>query len=154
VIIACAAWRGGGDYGLVLAYARRRVVADLAQDVVADTFLAAWRNIDDLPPEPLHGCTELYAMLVSLPGVHFSHDAVDVAGRLGVGLYWVQGDQVVELIVNPRTYVSMGTMSIAIKGHPSIDALLAHPSAAAIMDSAAILDSGIVSGAGQVPGGR
>jgi RNA polymerase sigma factor (sigma-70 family) len=41
------------NYGLVLAYARRRVGADLAQDVVADTFLAAWRNIDELPPEPL-----------------------------------------------------------------------------------------------------
>jgi DNA-directed RNA polymerase specialized sigma24 family protein len=41
------------NYGLVLAYARRRVGADLAQDVVADTFLAAWRNMDDLPPEPL-----------------------------------------------------------------------------------------------------
>jgi RNA polymerase sigma-70 factor (ECF subfamily) len=41
------------SYGLVLAYARRRVGADLAQDVVADTFLAAWRNIDELPPEPL-----------------------------------------------------------------------------------------------------
>ncbi len=97
---------------------------------------------------------ELYTMLVSLPGVRFTRDAVDAAGRLGVGLYWVQGDQVVEIIVNPHTYVYMGTMSIAIKGHPSIDALLAHPSAAAIMESAAILDSGIVSGAGQVPGGR
>jgi RNA polymerase sigma factor (sigma-70 family) len=41
------------NYGLVLAYARRRVSADLAQDVVADTFLAAWRCIHELPPEPL-----------------------------------------------------------------------------------------------------
>jgi RNA polymerase sigma-70 factor (ECF subfamily) len=41
------------NYGLVLAYARRRVGADLAQDVVADTFLAAWRNVDDLTAEPL-----------------------------------------------------------------------------------------------------
>jgi RNA polymerase sigma-70 factor (ECF subfamily) len=41
------------NYGLVLAYARRRVGADLAQDVVADTFLAAWRNVDALPTEPL-----------------------------------------------------------------------------------------------------
>jgi RNA polymerase sigma factor (sigma-70 family) len=40
-------------YSLVLAYARRRVGADLAQDAVAETFLAAWRNLDDLPPEPL-----------------------------------------------------------------------------------------------------
>ena len=41
------------NYGPVLAYVRRRVGADLAQDVVADAFLAAWRNIDELPPEPL-----------------------------------------------------------------------------------------------------
>ncbi len=41
------------NYGPVLAYVRRRVSADLAQDVVADTFLAAWRNIHELPPDPL-----------------------------------------------------------------------------------------------------
>ena len=40
-------------YGPVLAYARRRVGADLGQDVVAETFLAAWRNFDDLPARPL-----------------------------------------------------------------------------------------------------
>ena len=40
-------------YGLVLAYARRRVGADLAQDVVAATFLAAWRSLDELPPHAL-----------------------------------------------------------------------------------------------------
>jgi RNA polymerase sigma-70 factor (ECF subfamily) len=43
----------GTCYSPVLAYARRRVGADLAQDVVAETFLAAWRNLDDLPPRPL-----------------------------------------------------------------------------------------------------
>jgi RNA polymerase sigma factor (sigma-70 family) len=41
------------NYGFVLAYVQRRVGADLAQDVVADTFLAAWRNIHELPPDPL-----------------------------------------------------------------------------------------------------
>ncbi len=40
-------------YHPVLAYARRRVGADLAQDVVAEAFLAAWRNVEELPPEPL-----------------------------------------------------------------------------------------------------
>ena len=43
----------GTYYGPVLAYARRRVGADLAQDVVAETFLAAWSNLNDLPPQPL-----------------------------------------------------------------------------------------------------
>lgn len=43
----------GSCYAPVLAYARRRVGGDLAQDVVAETFLAAWRSLDDLPPAPL-----------------------------------------------------------------------------------------------------
>jgi RNA polymerase sigma-70 factor, ECF subfamily len=43
----------GDCYGPVLAYARRRVGPHLAQDVVSDTFLAAWRNVEKLPPEPL-----------------------------------------------------------------------------------------------------
>jgi RNA polymerase sigma-70 factor (ECF subfamily) len=41
------------NYGHVLAYVRRRVAADLAQDVVAEAFLAAWRHLPELPPEPL-----------------------------------------------------------------------------------------------------
>jgi RNA polymerase sigma-70 factor, ECF subfamily len=41
------------SYGPVLAYVRRRVSGDQAQDVVAETFLAAWRNISELPAEPL-----------------------------------------------------------------------------------------------------
>ena len=43
----------GTCYGPVLAYARRRVGSDLAQDVVAETFLAAWRNVEELPAQPL-----------------------------------------------------------------------------------------------------
>jgi RNA polymerase sigma-70 factor, ECF subfamily len=40
-------------YSPVLAYARRRVGADLAQDVVAAAFLAAWRSLDELGSQPL-----------------------------------------------------------------------------------------------------
>jgi RNA polymerase sigma-70 factor, ECF subfamily len=43
----------GTCYGPVLAYARRRVGPDLAQDVVAEAFLAAWRNVEEMPPRPL-----------------------------------------------------------------------------------------------------
>lgn len=43
----------GACYSSVLAYARRRVAADLAQDVVAEAFLAAWRNLDQVPPQSL-----------------------------------------------------------------------------------------------------
>lgn len=37
----------------VLAYALRRVDADVAKDVVADTFLVAWRRSDEVPDDPL-----------------------------------------------------------------------------------------------------
>ncbi|GAA4588391.1 RNA polymerase sigma-70 factor (ECF subfamily) [Actinoplanes octamycinicus] len=37
----------------VLAYALRHVDRDVAQDIVADTFLVAWRRFADLPAEPL-----------------------------------------------------------------------------------------------------
>jgi RNA polymerase sigma factor (sigma-70 family) len=37
----------------VLAYALRRASPELAKDAVAETFLAAWRRLDDLPEDPL-----------------------------------------------------------------------------------------------------
>ena len=40
-------------YPLVRAYALRRAAPDAAQDVVADTFLVAWRRLEDLPDDPL-----------------------------------------------------------------------------------------------------
>ena len=38
---------------LVLAYARRRIGADEAEDVLAETFLVAWRRRDDVPDDAL-----------------------------------------------------------------------------------------------------
>lgn len=40
-------------YARVLAYVLRRTTAATAQDVVADTFVVAWRRLDRLPDEPL-----------------------------------------------------------------------------------------------------
>jgi RNA polymerase sigma-70 factor, ECF subfamily len=40
-------------YGRVLAYALRRSPPEVAHDVVADTFLVAWRRLDRLPANPL-----------------------------------------------------------------------------------------------------
>jgi RNA polymerase sigma-70 factor, ECF subfamily len=40
-------------YPLVRAYALRRAARDVAQDVVAETFLVAWRRLDDLPDDAL-----------------------------------------------------------------------------------------------------
>jgi RNA polymerase sigma-70 factor (ECF subfamily) len=37
----------------VQAYARRRVGPDLAEEVVAETFLVAWRRLDRVAPDPL-----------------------------------------------------------------------------------------------------
>ena len=37
----------------VLAYARRRVDPDAAADVVAETFLVAWRRLDAVPDDAL-----------------------------------------------------------------------------------------------------
>jgi RNA polymerase sigma-70 factor (ECF subfamily) len=40
-------------YAAVLAYALRRVGPDQAQDVVAETFMAAWRELASLPENPM-----------------------------------------------------------------------------------------------------
>ncbi len=94
---------------------------------------------------------ELYAVLVSLPGVQFTEHAVDAAGRPGVGLYMLHGGYLDAVIVDPRTYVYMGGLLIAVQGHPSYDALLAHPGSGMVAESTAILNSGVVSRPGQVP---
>ena len=40
-------------YEAVLAYARRRAPAQVADDVAAETFAIAWRRAERIPPEPL-----------------------------------------------------------------------------------------------------
>jgi hypothetical protein len=94
---------------------------------------------------------ELYAVLVSLPGVGFAGHATDAADRPGIGLYLAHDGHLDGVIVNPRTYVYMGGLSIAVKGHPSSSALLADPGNGTVVESTAVLNSGIVSQPGQVP---
>jgi RNA polymerase sigma-70 factor (ECF subfamily) len=43
----------GECYDHVLAYALRRVQDDAARDVAAETFLVAWRRLEEVPAEPL-----------------------------------------------------------------------------------------------------
>jgi RNA polymerase sigma factor (sigma-70 family) len=40
-------------HALVRDFARRRLGTDQAQEIVAETFLVAWRRFDDVPPSPL-----------------------------------------------------------------------------------------------------
>jgi RNA polymerase sigma-70 factor, ECF subfamily len=40
-------------YAAVRGYALRRAPPDMAPDVVAETFLVAWRRLDDVPADPL-----------------------------------------------------------------------------------------------------
>jgi RNA polymerase sigma-70 factor, ECF subfamily len=40
-------------YTAIRAYARRRCPPDLAQDIVAETFLVAWRRLDEVPENAL-----------------------------------------------------------------------------------------------------
>jgi RNA polymerase sigma factor (sigma-70 family) len=40
-------------YSQVVAYARRRLAPQEAEDLVADTFLVAWRRFDDMPRDDL-----------------------------------------------------------------------------------------------------
>jgi RNA polymerase sigma factor (sigma-70 family) len=49
----------------VLAYARRRNPADDAQDVLADTFLTAWRRLDDVPEDALPWLLSVSRNLIS-----------------------------------------------------------------------------------------
>jgi RNA polymerase sigma factor (sigma-70 family) len=41
------------NYAAVRGYALRRAPADVAQDVVAETFLVAWRRLEDVPDDAL-----------------------------------------------------------------------------------------------------
>jgi hypothetical protein len=114
---------------------------------------AAFFAIDDLSdfPLPPRFQAELYAVLVSLPGVHFFGHAVDPAGRHGIGLYMASDGGVFEIIINPRTYVYMGAFTAPVDQHTSIEAFLANPPWSTLNDYGAILRSGIVSQPGQVP---
>lgn len=43
----------GENYPAVRAYALRRAPHDVAQDVAAETFLVAWRRLDEVPGDAL-----------------------------------------------------------------------------------------------------
>ena len=49
-------------HGAVLAFARRRSNPAHADDIAAETFLVAWRRLDDVPTRPGEALPWLYAV--------------------------------------------------------------------------------------------
>lgn len=41
----------------VLAYALRRTSMEEAEEVVAESFIVAWRRLDEVPDDPFRGCS-------------------------------------------------------------------------------------------------
>lgn len=130
--------------------ALRKVILDNNHSNPGAAFIAIIDLMFDFPL-PGRFQAELYAVLVSLPGVQFNRHAVDAAGRHGVGLYLIHDGYLDEIIIDPRTYVNMGELSIVVRGHDSYRALLTHPRTGTIVGNLAIMGSGIVSRAGQLP---
>jgi len=85
---------------------------------------------------------ELYRALGSIPGVTVDHDAVDVAGRRGVGfqitLPRLAGGEIDQLILDPTTYSLMGQQLILARS-------------GRVLSGTAILRTAPVSGPGVLP---
>lgn len=67
----------------IAAYARRRLNEDEADDVVAETFLIAWRRLDQIPEGPL-ALLWLYAVARRVVGQHYR--STQRRGRLVIRL--------------------------------------------------------------------
>ena len=121
---------------------------------VAGAFNAIQYLMDDypLPPRLL---AELYAVVVSLPGVRYDASVTDAAGRHGVGLYLIESGYLKqEIIVNPRTYAYMGLLWIAVRAKTEYGTSprVIYYRPGTIDSWTAVLGSGIVRRAGQLPG--
>ena len=72
-------------YEAILRYARRRTDPETARDVVAETFLVAWRRLDAVPADPGQAEPWLYgvARLVMANAERSRHRAQRITARLG-----------------------------------------------------------------------
>ena len=116
-------------------------------------FNAIMNLMNDFPLPPRFQA-ELYAVLAGLPGTRFDPSATDAAGRTGIGLYMIEnGFMKEEIIINPRTYLYMGLLWIAVKAHTEhgTNPAVVHLHKGSIEGWNAMLGSGIVSRAGQLP---
>jgi RNA polymerase sigma factor (sigma-70 family) len=77
----------------VYAYARRQCDAAAAQDVVADTFLVAWRRLADVPAEPLPWLLVVARNTIANHRRHMARQdrLADVVGRLEFLAGWAAG---------------------------------------------------------------
>jgi len=126
---------------------RRIILANNHSDPAAA--FGAILGLMNLYPLPARFQAELYAVLTGLPGVHFDRSATDFVGRHGIGLYMIQTHfWKMEIIVNPRTYVYMGVLVVAVKAHTEYGR---HVRMGQIQNWNAVLGSGIVKKPGQVP---
>jgi hypothetical protein len=90
---------------------------------------------------------ELYRALGNIPGVTVDHDAVDAAGRRGIGfqitLPRAAGGEIDQLVLDPKTNSLMGQQLILA---PS-----AGSAAGRVLSGTAILSTALVSGPGVLP---
>jgi hypothetical protein len=90
---------------------------------------------------------ELYRALGNIPGVTVDRDAVDAAGRRGIGfqitLPRAAGGEIDQLVLDPKTYSLMGQQLILA---PS-----AGSAAGRVLSGTAILSTALVSGPGVLP---
>jgi hypothetical protein len=85
---------------------------------------------------------ELYRALGNIPGVTVDHDAVDAAGRRGLGfqvtLPRAAGGEIDQLVLDPKTYSLMGQQLILARS-------------GRVLSGTAILSSALVAGPGVLP---
>jgi RNA polymerase sigma-70 factor (ECF subfamily) len=68
-------------YTKILAYARRRLPSDIAEDAVAETFLTAWKTLDNLEGDPL-----LWLYGIARRCIFNQRRTIERAGRLHIRL--------------------------------------------------------------------
>ena len=93
----------------------------------------------------------MYRLLQILPGVKFD-SATDLAGRTGLGLYMVIGENKQELVVDPVTYTFMGEETVAVQAHQVVgtDGTF-NIGKGQVLGWIALLDEAIVRHVGQLP---
>ena len=102
-----------GHYERVLAYALRRAKPEVAHDVVAETFLVAWRRLDRVPDEPL-------AWLLGVARKALANHR-RTARRRGALLTELKAHDATRLHQNDAAAVTVGELAEALARLPATD---------------------------------